>query len=91
MTLNEIERKANHFEGKMLDSYATKEVNKKILEIIKKCIENNIKIELTEKDFIRIVNIYYELYRKYDFKFFKEVINNSTNKIDFYKIMKMLN
>ena len=90
MTLNEIEKKANHFEGKMLNTYTEKEANIKILEILNKCIKNNIKIELTEKDFIRIINIYYELYNTYDPKFLRDIADNSTNKLDFYKIIKNL-
>lgn len=90
MTLNEIEKRANHFEGKMLNTYTEKEVNIKILEILNKCIKNNIKIELTEKDFIRIINIYYELYNTYDLKFLRDIVDNSTNKLDFYKIIKNL-
>ena len=42
MTLNEIEQKANHFEGK---TYFPQEINKRTLDILNKCIENNIKIE----------------------------------------------
>lgn len=91
MTLNEIEKKANYFEGKILNAYTTEEVNKKILEILNKCIKNNIKIELTEKDFIKIVNIYYELYNTYNPKFLKDIADNSINKLDFYKIIKKLN
>lgn len=85
-----LKRKPITLKEKTLNTYTTEEVNKKILEILKKCIENNIKIELTKKDFIKIVNIYYELYHKYDFNFLKDVIERSTNKIDFYKIMNML-
>ena len=91
MTLNEIEKKANYFEGKTLNTYTTEEVNKKILEILNKCIKNNIKIELTEKDFIKIVNIYYELYNTYNPKFLRDIADNSINKLDFYKIIKKLN
>lgn len=90
MTLNEIEKKVNHFEGKTIVTYTKEEINKRILEIIGKCIENNIKIQLTEIDFIKIANIYYELYNKYDFKFLKDVANNSVNELNFYKIIDML-
>ena len=90
MTLNEIEKKANHFEGKIISIYNVKEVNKRILDIIRKCVNNNIKLDLNERDFVKILNIFYELYHTYDFNFFKEVANNSVNELDFYKIIKML-
>lgn len=90
MTLKEIEKKANHFEGKTINIYSTQEINEKILEILNKCIENNIKVELTEKDFVKIANIYYALYHTYNFQFLKEITNISLNKFDYYKIIKNL-
>ena len=90
MTLKEIEKKANHFEGKTLNVHSTKEINKKILEILNKCIENNIILELTEKDFIEITNIYYDLYHTYNYQFLKKIANISLNNLDYYKIMKNL-
>ena len=35
----------------------TEEINKRILEILEKCIENNIKIELNEKDYRSLFHI----------------------------------
>ena len=35
--------------------------------------------------------MYYELYHKYNFNYFKRIANNSNNKLDYYKILKKLN
>ena len=89
MTLKEIEKQAT--KKLVYDKYTQKEVDELILKTINKCIDNNIKFNINEIDLLRIINIYYRIYNKYDFEYFKKIINNSNSKIDYYKIFQNLN
>lgn len=91
MTLNDIEKKASHFLCQTLITYSSKEINKRVLELLKICVENDIKLDLNEKDFVKIANMYYELYSTYDLNFLKSIADAWENKLDFYQIMKLLN
>ena len=90
MTFKEIEYRAQHFEGKTIDPLDNNEINKNIMAILKMCVEKNTKLNLSERDFVKILNIYHELYDKYYDEFLKQVANLSVNKLDFVKILKII-
>ena len=90
MTFKEIEKKAFTLKGKTINPVNKTELNKNIIEILKMCVDNNIKLELSENDFIKILNIYYELYNKYYDGFLKKVAEQSNNQINFMKVINNL-
>ena len=90
MTFNEIEKKSFTLKGKTINSVDKTEINKNIIEILKMCVDKNIELDLNEKDFITIINIYYELYHKYYDEFLKKVAQQSINSINFMKVMNEL-
>ena len=73
------------------DKYNRIDVNREIFKLLDKRIGNNIKYNINEDDFLNIIDMYYELYHKYDFNYFLRIANNSNCKLDYYKIFKKLN
>ena len=88
MTLKDIENKSISL--LLHDKYTKLDVNKKIFEILDKCINNNIRYDINEQDFLNIIDMYYELYNKYNFNYFMKVANNSNYKLDYYKIFERI-
>ena len=88
MTFKDIEKKANNFKGQTNISPTNLEEN--IIELLKICLKENIKIELTEKDFVKIINIYYNLYHVYYDDFLKQLKNQSPNSINLSKVLNIL-
>lgn len=66
------------------DKYNRIDVNREIFKLLDKRIVN-------QDDFLNIIDMYYELYHKYDFNYFLRIVNNSNCKLDYYKIFKKLN
>ena len=91
MTLKEIEKKAYTLEGKTIDPLDKATVNKNILKILENCINKNINLNINENDFVEIINIYYDVYNKYDKDFFKNISSLSINEINFFKVINKLN
>ncbi len=90
MTLNDLIRRAHKYKGLDLDCYDNKKINKNLIELLTICINKNIKINLSERDIIRIINIYYSINGKYYDKFITDVINLSRRKIDIKKVYELL-
>ena len=88
MNLKDIEDKSISL--LLHEKYTKLDVNKKVLEVIDKCINNNIRYDINEQDFLSIIDMYYELNHKYDFNYFFRVANNSYYKLDYYRIFKKL-
>ena len=90
MTLKEIENQAIKMDRTKLITQKEEDIDKKILDLLVQYIKNNNKVELTENDIIEISNKYYNIFHKYNLKFLKQIINYSTNELDYYKIIKKL-
>ncbi len=90
MTLKEIENQVSQHEEGTIMTHKQEITEKRVLEMIVKCIKNNIKIDLTENDIVRIANMYYDIYHKYNLIFLKQIAKYSTYELDFYKILNKL-
>lgn len=90
MTLNDIIKKLSKLISYEKGNFNL-ELTKKTFNTIDLCINKNIKYELTEDDFIRIINMYYELHHKYDFNYFKIIASNSNSTLDYEKVFKKIN
>lgn len=87
MKFNDIEYRASNFKGSTVDLFDAIEINKNIINILQVCIEKKIKLDINEKEFIKIIEIYYSVYGKYDNIFVKNISNLTIQKIDFVKIL----
>lgn len=67
------------------------EIEKLLIENLKKCIEKNIELEINELDFAKVYKIYLKLLKK-DYPISKDFImdlaNLSTNKLDYLGIIQ---
>lgn len=90
MTYNELINKACTFKGKSLEYTSYNEINNNIIEILKICLKNKLKLNFKERDYVKIIKIYYEINKTYYDEFIKGIIGLSINKIDYSKILKQL-
>ena len=65
-------------------------VNKKIITYLNYCIDKKIPLELTEKDYLEIMNICISLKIKDLNKFLNEIENICSNKINYFKLLELL-
>lgn len=87
MNFKDIEKRASNFRGASVDVIDKNEVNKNIIEVLNICISNNIKLNINEKEFIKIIEIYYNVYGRYDVNFFRDISSLNYDKLDFVKII----
>ena len=90
MTLKNLEDKILKQEENNLITVKQEDIDRKILELLVQCIKNNIHIELNENDIIKIANMYYSIFHKYNLNFLKQVIKYSNNEMNMYKILNKL-
>ncbi len=90
MTLNDIIRRAYKYKGLSLDCYDNKKINNNLIELLKLCVNNNININLSEQDVVKIINIYYSINNKYYDKFIKNIIKLSKKEINIKKVYELL-
>lgn len=90
MTLNDIIRRAHKYKGLELDCYDNKKINNNLIELLTICINKNIKINLSERDIVKIINIYYSINGKYYGVFITNIINLSKRKISIKKVYELL-
>lgn len=72
-----------------MDCYDNKQINKNLIDLLNLCIEKNITIFLTERDIVKIMNIYSSTTDKYYDSFIKSVISLSKNQIDIKKVFEL--
>lgn len=89
MTLNDITKRAYKYKGLSLDCYDNKKINKNFIELLKICINKNIPLTLTERDIVKIINIYYSINDIYYDSFIEKIIKQSKNKIDIKKVYNL--
>ena len=90
MTLRDIEDQVMKKDKDMLMTERQEDIDRKILELLVKCIKEGISVDLYEDDIIRIFNMYYNVFHQYNLKFLRKIIDFSSNDIDMYRIMSKL-
>ena len=89
MTLNDIIRRAHKYKGLSLDCYDNKKINQNLIELLNLCIKNNISLILTERDIVKIMNIYSSITDRYYDTFIKSIIELSKRKINIKKVFEL--
>ena len=87
MTLKEIEEEASHYKRTIITSTREIEIKKNIIKLLEIYIQNNVKLDIYEIDFKKIMNIYHSIYHKYNYQFFKEIAKQSKHEINFFKVL----
>lgn len=87
MTFKEIEKKTYNFKGENNFPYNKEKINKNIIKLLKFCLTGNIKLELTDNDFVDIINIYYEINHIYYDEFLKKLAEHSITPINMKKVL----
>lgn len=90
MTLNDIIRKAHKYKGLELDCYDNKIINNNILELLTICVDKNIKLNLSERDIVKIIKINYSINGKYYDELITNIIKLSKKEIDIKKVYELL-
>lgn len=91
MNYREIEKLSYSYLGKSIDVCDKNIFYDNFIKILKNCIEKNIKLDINENDYIRIINIYYDLYGLFYDDFLEKVRCLSINEINLNSVMKKLN
>lgn len=90
MTLNDIIRRAHKYKGLELDCYDNKIINNNILELLTICVNKNIKLNLSERDIVKIIKIYYSITDKYYDELITSIIKLSKKEIDLKRVYELL-
>lgn len=89
MTLNDVFKRAYKYKGLIIQYNDNKKINNNLIELLRICVKNNIKIKLDERDLVKIIYIYYSINNVFYDSFIEKLIKLSGN-IDIKKIYEIL-
>jgi len=67
-----------------------KELNKKLINYLKYCIKKKIPLELNERDYTEIIDIYLSLKQNNLKGFLNELISISSSELNYLKVLELL-